>query len=309
MSPLIGTLATCASIVTFGATAQDWSVVELFNEWPPAVGLIASLLLAMCLLSCNLLANVVSPANDIANICPSRISFRFGAMITLVLAGCTCPWVIFSSAASFVTDFLIGYSSVTGALLGIMLADYFLVRRQTLSLEELYDTRAAGCRVCRSRRGTPQAAAGSSPQRQPSKAATYEIGSSPSDLSTPLVAFSTDELSGPTGIIDDRSPPIMASHHLSVCGINLIAVVAVLVPLLVVGPGFVNQLTPVAPPPSPNTSIVTVTHSPLQSENPSTCPDVWDVLYGISWFVTLALSVGIYTGGSILTQHLRRRRR
>ena len=300
MSPLIGTLATCASIVTFGATAQDWSVVELFNEWPPAVGLIASLLLAMCLLSCNLLANVVSPANDIANIYPSRISFRTGAMVTLVLAGCTCPWIIFSSAASFVTDFLIGYSSVTGALLGIMLADYFLVRRQTLSLAELYDTRAAGCRGCR-RRDSAELT-----ETKPIEA-NYGVENSASDLSTPLVAFSTDE---PAGSVDAGSPLLTASHHVSLCGINLVAVVAVLVPLLVVGPGFVNQLTP-APPSSPNASIAT-TQSPAQSfrstpENPSTCPDVWDVLYGISWFVTLALSVGIYTGGSMLTQHFRRR--
>ena len=354
LAPLVGAFATCASIITYGATAQDWSVVELFGEWPPALGLVAALLLALSLLSCNLLANVVSPANDIANVCPARISFRAGALATLLLSACTCPWLVFSSATSFVVDFLIGYSSITGALLGVMLADYFLVRRQVLTLRELYDTRDRGCRTCAcgggggcvggraavsgravgsgvtataAVTGTTTAAAATTTTTTATTTTTVPLlrGRDRADKVMMLTATAVGDGGncdddraegggrggGDDGDGHDTGHATFGEHHVRACGVNWVAVAAVLVPLLVVGPGFLHQL---APPSGNSSATTTTTHKNGWSaaaapppETPTTCPDAWDVLYGVSWFVTLGLSVALYTGGSFLVRRVRAR--
>lgn len=298
--PMVGILVTAASVVVYGQNAQDWSIVELFNEWTPAVGLTAAILLSTSLLSCNLLANVVSPANDIANMCPSRISFRAGAMATLVLSGCTCPWIIFDSANSFVTDFLIGYSSITGAILGIMLADYFIIRGRRLSLRELYDTRAAGCQSCRGcDRRRKQASLSDDNGLDDSYG--HDGGYGQQAL---LDAVADDDQGYDVGFERGPRTPV---HHASACGVNLVAVVAIIIPLCVVGPGFVNQLR------APSNSSGDGSNSSAWStaapaENPASCPDAWDVLYGVSWFVTLGLSVVLYYAGSRIAVAVKRSR-
>ena len=78
--PMSGILATGAAMLTYGPGAASWDLLALFSHWPLAVALPASVVVAAALLSVNLLANVVSPANDLANLAPGRISFRAGAV-------------------------------------------------------------------------------------------------------------------------------------------------------------------------------------------------------------------------------------
>jgi NCS1 family nucleobase:cation symporter-1 len=89
-------------------------------------------------LTTNMAANVVSPANDFSNLNPRRISYVTGGLITAVLGILIMPWKLYADAAAYIFTWLIGYSSLMGALGGILIADYWIVRRQQLSLPDLF---------------------------------------------------------------------------------------------------------------------------------------------------------------------------
>jgi NCS1 family nucleobase:cation symporter-1 len=83
-------------------------------------------------------ANVVSPANDFSNLSPKKISYVTGGLITAVIGILMMPWRLYSDAAAYIFTWLIGYSSLLGALGGILIADYWIVRRQQLAVRELF---------------------------------------------------------------------------------------------------------------------------------------------------------------------------
>jgi NCS1 family nucleobase:cation symporter-1 len=89
-------------------------------------------------LTTNMAANVVSPANDFSNLSPRRISYVKGGLITAVIGIAMMPWKLYSDAGAYIFTWLIGYSSLMGALGGILIADYWIVKRQNLDLRDLF---------------------------------------------------------------------------------------------------------------------------------------------------------------------------
>jgi NCS1 family nucleobase:cation symporter-1 len=88
-------------------------------------------------------ANVVSPSNDFSNLSPRRISYVTGGLITAVIGIVMMPWKLYSDAAAYIFTWLLGYSSLMGALGGILIADYWVLRRQRLLLDDLYREQGA----------------------------------------------------------------------------------------------------------------------------------------------------------------------
>jgi NCS1 family nucleobase:cation symporter-1 len=103
-----------------------------------AVAVISVVGVLIATVSVNIAANVVSPANDFANLAPRRISFRTGALITGVVGILMMPWKLLSSANAYIFNWLIGYSALLGPIAGIMIADYFILRRRQLDVPDLY---------------------------------------------------------------------------------------------------------------------------------------------------------------------------
>ena len=85
----------------------------------------------------NIVANFVSPAYDISNLYPEKINFRLGGLITSILSVLVCPW-IFVSSPQAITIFVSIFGAVLGPMFGIMVADYYLVKRQQIVLDDLY---------------------------------------------------------------------------------------------------------------------------------------------------------------------------
>lgn len=104
------------------------------------VAVIALLGVGVATISVNIAANVVSPANDFANLAPRHISFKTGGLITGIVGVLIMPWKLLSSAETYIFNWLIGYSALLGPIAGIMVADYWLVRRQQLDVPDLYRT-------------------------------------------------------------------------------------------------------------------------------------------------------------------------
>jgi nucleobase:cation symporter-1, NCS1 family len=102
------------------------------------VALVSLLGVGVATVSVNIAANVVSPANDFANLAPRRISFKTGGLITGILGIAMMPWKLLASADAYIFNWLIGYSALLGPIAGIMIADYWLLRRTELDVADLY---------------------------------------------------------------------------------------------------------------------------------------------------------------------------
>lgn len=133
----IGVAVTSATVIVFGEAI--WDPVVLLSKFEnPVVILLALLSLVIATLTTNIAANVVSPANDFANLLPKKISFTTGGLITAVLGIVMMPWKLLSDFGTYIFGWLIGYSSFLGPIAGVLIADYFLVRQQKLNVADLY---------------------------------------------------------------------------------------------------------------------------------------------------------------------------
>jgi len=133
----IGVAVTSATPLIFGEVI--WDPVKLLGRVGGSlVTLLAMLSLSIATLSTNLAANVVSPANDFSNLAPAKISYKLGGIITAVIGALMFPWKLIESSGGYIFTWLIGYSALLGPVGGIMVADYFLVRRRELVVDDLY---------------------------------------------------------------------------------------------------------------------------------------------------------------------------
>jgi NCS1 family nucleobase:cation symporter-1 len=113
-------------------------VVLLGRFTNPLIVFVSIFALSVATLTTNIAANVVSPANDFANAWPRRIDFRTGGIITGVIGILMMPWKLLSDYGTYIFGWLIGYSSFLGPIAGILIADYFVVRRMRLDVKDLY---------------------------------------------------------------------------------------------------------------------------------------------------------------------------
>ena len=135
----IGVAVTSATIVIFGEAIWD-PVVLITRIGGTAVIIVAALVVMTAQLHTNMAANVVSPANDFSHLNPRKISFVTGGLMTAFIGIVMMPWKLYSGASAYIFTWLIGYSSLMGALGGILITDYWVLRKQRLSLAALYDT-------------------------------------------------------------------------------------------------------------------------------------------------------------------------
>jgi nucleobase:cation symporter-1, NCS1 family len=134
----IGVAVTSATIVVFGRAI--WDPIELVAKiGSPVVIVFGALVVLAAQITTNMAANVVSPANDFSNLAPRRISYVTGGLITAVAGIVMMPWKLYSDAVAYIFTWLIGYSSLMGAVGGILIADYWVIRRQKLNLRALFE--------------------------------------------------------------------------------------------------------------------------------------------------------------------------
>jgi len=133
----IGAVVTTATAVIFGKRISD-PVELLAHIGGPLMVVISMIGLSVATLTTNLAANVVAPANDFSNISPSRISFRKGAMITALIGILMMPWRLYNDAAAYIFAWLIGYGALLGPIAGIMIVDYFILRKKQIAVDELF---------------------------------------------------------------------------------------------------------------------------------------------------------------------------
>jgi len=132
---IITVIVTAGTVKVFGEAIMDpVAIVErIGNPWVVALGSITFIVATMGI---NIVANFVSPAYDISNLYPEKIDFRLGGLITSILSVLVCPW-IFVSSPQAITIFVSIFGAALGPMFGIMVADYYLVKRQQVVLADV----------------------------------------------------------------------------------------------------------------------------------------------------------------------------
>ncbi|MFJ3231855.1 NCS1 family nucleobase:cation symporter-1 [Streptomyces sp. NPDC086787] len=133
----LSVLVTSGSQAVYGAPI--WDPVQLAAKTDSVVGLLYALVTVLvATLSVNIAANLVSPSFDFSNIAPRRISFRTGALVTCVLGVLIFPWKLYSDPRGYIFTWLGLVGGLLGTVAGILIADYWILRRTRLDLTELY---------------------------------------------------------------------------------------------------------------------------------------------------------------------------
>jgi len=134
---LIGILVTSATVVIYGTAI--WDPVQLLSRFHSPIAVVISLLaILLATLNVNIGANVVSPANDFSNLWPRKIGFRTGGVITCFMGIALMPWKLLANYKTLIFGWLGAYAAFLGPVAGIMICDYFVIRRRILLVNDLY---------------------------------------------------------------------------------------------------------------------------------------------------------------------------
>ncbi len=138
---MLAIFVTSATVVIYGKAI--WDPVDLASRLTGAAVLIALIILLIDTISVNLAANLVGPAYDFSALNPKRISYKTGGFITAGIAIAMMPWKVLETTQGYIFTWLIGYSALLGPVAGILIVDYYLIRRTELKVADLY--LADGC--------------------------------------------------------------------------------------------------------------------------------------------------------------------
>ena len=133
----IGVAVTSATIIIYGEAI--WDPVVLVRRFESHTLVFFSMIaVVIATISTNAAANVVGPANAFSNLMPSKIDFKRGGYITGIIGIVIMPWKLIADPSGYIFTWLIGYSALLGPVIGIILVDYFLIRKTELNVEDLY---------------------------------------------------------------------------------------------------------------------------------------------------------------------------
>lgn len=100
--------------------------------------IITMLFIAFAQVTTNILNNVVPPAYALMDI--FKLKYKTSAVIVGLLAFCTFPWeLVKDESAAGLNLFIQVYSAFLGPLFSILVVDYYILRKQTLNLDHLYN--------------------------------------------------------------------------------------------------------------------------------------------------------------------------
>lgn len=133
----IGVVVTSATMIIYGETIWDPLVLAGKFESKFLVT-IAMISVMISTLATNIAANIVSPANDFANVAPSKINFKTGGYITGIIGILIMPWKLIADPSGYIFTWLIAYSGLLGPIGGIMIVDYYLINKKNLEVDDLY---------------------------------------------------------------------------------------------------------------------------------------------------------------------------
>ncbi|WP_408617125.1 NCS1 family nucleobase:cation symporter-1 [Celerinatantimonas sp. MCCC 1A17872] len=134
---IFSVLIVSASIPMFGQMITDpIKTVQMLDS--ATITVLGALTFILATIGINIVANFVSPAFDFSNIAPQKISFKWGGFIAAIASLLMTPWNLFNNPdmIHYTVDLL---AALIGPLYGIVLVDYYRIRKQKIHLSSLYN--------------------------------------------------------------------------------------------------------------------------------------------------------------------------
>jgi NCS1 family nucleobase:cation symporter-1 len=133
---LVSVIVTSATVIIYGHAI--WDPVKLAGNIGGIGVMIGLVIITIDTISVNIAANLVGPAYDFSSLWPRRITYRIGGYITVALGALIAPWKLLASTQGYIFVWLTGYGALLGPIAGIMIADYWIIRRTRLDVPALY---------------------------------------------------------------------------------------------------------------------------------------------------------------------------
>jgi NCS1 family nucleobase:cation symporter-1 len=143
VTSFIGIIVSSSSKVIYGTAI--WNPLELLSQFllddatsAERFGVfIIAMAFVLAQLGTNIAANSVSAGTDMTALLPRYLNIRRGGYICAVVGLCMCPWNLLKSSNSF-TTYLSAYSVFLSSIAGVIICDYYIVRKGYYSLRDLY---------------------------------------------------------------------------------------------------------------------------------------------------------------------------
>ncbi len=138
---MMGVIVTSAALVIYPQASSKvlWDPINLISMFTdPLTVCVSMFTVAVATLAMNIAANVVSPANDFSNAFPRYINFRTGGLITAILGILMQPWKLIADPSGYIFQWLVGYSGGLGSIAGVLIIDYWIIKKKKLELPDLY---------------------------------------------------------------------------------------------------------------------------------------------------------------------------
>lgn len=143
---MLGVVLTAASPMLVGVVVSD-PVTLIGKIQSPILGALGLFIIIIATISTNAAANVLSPANDFQNVFPQKINFKKGVYLTGIIGILLMSWEFLKklnlvhsdiSVESLYSNWLLSYSNLLGPIAGIMIVDYFIIKKQEIHLIDIY---------------------------------------------------------------------------------------------------------------------------------------------------------------------------
>ncbi|KAL8913740.1 MAG: hypothetical protein Q9171_001474 [Xanthocarpia ochracea] len=149
VTSFIGIIVSSSSAVIYGGTPV-WNPLDLLGKFLDGANsgerfgvFIISAAFALAQLGTNIAANSISAGTDMTALVPRYLNIRRGGYICAIVGLAMCPWNLLSSSNNF-TTYLSAYSVFLSSIAGVMICDYFVVRKGYLQIRDLYSARPSG---------------------------------------------------------------------------------------------------------------------------------------------------------------------
>jgi len=133
---LVSVIVTSATVIIYGHAI--WDPVKLSGSIGGIGVMIGLVIITIDTISVNIAANLVGPAYDFSALWPAKISYRTGGYITAALGALIAPWKLLATTQGYIFVWLTGYGALLGPIAGILIADYWIIRRTRLDVAALY---------------------------------------------------------------------------------------------------------------------------------------------------------------------------
>jgi len=141
--PLPMALFSLVGVIGFSVSQILYGKAQLFpdgllTQMGPFAAAVGLLVILLANLTTNVAANLVSPSYDFSQLAPDKISFRMGGIIAALIGLVFMPWKLLATSGGYLFTWLGGYGTLLGAIAGILLVDYYLLRKAELNVADLY---------------------------------------------------------------------------------------------------------------------------------------------------------------------------